>query len=73
MALDNFNLTTPAGVPAGGKQEMKSTAQVRFVVAGDDVKAIIESIVDSSISKPYTVYVNAGLYPESSSIINGAP
>jgi len=36
--------------------------QIYWITVGEDVKAIVAGITDSSASKPYTIYLNSGLY-----------
>jgi hypothetical protein len=46
----------------GHKDHAAPGTQILWVTVGDDVKAIIEGITDSGPTKPYIVYLQAGIY-----------
>jgi len=44
--------------------------QIYYLTVGDDIKAALDAITDSSISKPYVVYLNAGVYNIGNNVLN---
>jgi len=44
--------------------------QIYNLCVGDDIKAALDAITDSSISKPYVVYLNAGVYSIGNNVLN---